>query len=61
MKKLLFTMLLGGLVAITSCGKNEECVCSDGTTYTESDVPAGSTLNEVCSLAKIGDSSCEMK
>ncbi len=60
MKKLLFIMLLGGLFAFTSCGKDEECVCSDGTTYTDSDVPSGSTLDEVCTVAKIGDSSCSM-
>jgi hypothetical protein len=59
-KSLLFAIILGGTIALTSCGKDEECVCDDGTTYTESDVPSGTTLDEVCTVARVGDSSCSM-
>ncbi|OFY90746.1 MAG: hypothetical protein A3K10_11075 [Bacteroidetes bacterium RIFCSPLOWO2_12_FULL_31_6] len=60
-KSLLFALILGGVLAFTSCASDEECVCSNAT-YTQSDADdAGTTLNELCSVAKIGDSSCSMK
>ena len=60
-KSILFALILGGTLCFTSCASDEECVCSNAT-YTQSDADdAGSTLNELCTVAKIGDSSCAMK
>ena len=60
MKKiLLFAILLGSTVLITSCG-SDECVCTDGTTITEDDITDGS-LQSNCdaadALAKVGNAS----
>ena len=53
---------MGGTVAFTSCGKDEECVCDTASNISESEAEdAGVTLAQACSLAKIGDSSCSVE
>ena len=69
MKKLLFTIVLGGLVAFTSCGKDEcECVTAGlATTYTEDDIPPANSslsLKEYCTImdgAQQSPNKCEMR
>ena len=69
MKKiLLFAIVLGGLVAFTSCSKSEcECVISGvSTTYTDDDKPAGETgsLKDACNDADAiltAPDECKMK
>jgi len=67
-KVLLFTIVLGGAVAFTSCG-SDKCECTVGgstTTYTEDDTD-GESLEDACktldALYKISSTSdgCEMK
>ncbi len=41
-KLLLLAIIVGGSIAFTSCSKDKECTCADGTTFTEDE--AGSVL-----------------
>ncbi len=63
MKKVLyFAVIMMGIVVVTSCGKDEECVCDNGITFSEQDAQdQGVSLSSYCDLAKVGDSSCEIK
>jgi len=42
-KVLLFAIILGGVVAFSSCSKDEECVLPDGTVY---ETTGGSIISE---------------
>ena len=58
-RRLIIVLVFGSLVFLSSCAKNEECVCDNIDNITESDAKdVGVSLNEACDLAKIGDSSC---
>jgi|GEM_PF-2322428 len=67
MKKLLFKVLLLGVVAFTSCAA-EKCECTvNGTTqtFTEDDISNGSTVEEACDDSDeinraAGTGSCQM-
>ncbi len=63
MKKLLYVaIIMGGTIAFTSCAKDEECVCDTYANITESDAEdAGTSLQTLCDVAKIGDESCSIK
>lgn len=63
MKKLLYVaFILSGVVAFTSCGKDEECVCDTITNITEADADdAGVSLQTLCDVARIGDESCKIE
>ena len=58
-KLLLFAIIVGGSLALTSCSK-KECVGDVLGTYTEDDVQSGS-LDDYCTAAKLVDSTCSMK
>jgi hypothetical protein len=61
MKKVIFIMFVG-LTLLSSCGKNEECVCDNSANLTESDAKdAGVSLGEACELAKNGDATCNVE
>ena len=49
-------------IFFTSCGKDEECVCSNTANITTSDAKdAGVSLEDVCELARIGDETCKVE
>jgi len=62
MKKLLYlVIIMGGTIVLTSCGKDEECVCDNGVTITEEDADPAS-LSDACDVAQIsGSVTCEIK
>ncbi len=62
-KKLYLAMVISGLCILTSCAKNEECVCNNTDNITESDAKdVGITLNEACDFAKsTADASCRIE
>ncbi|PJB13817.1 MAG: hypothetical protein CO118_11850 [Flavobacteriales bacterium CG_4_9_14_3_um_filter_32_8] len=60
-KSLLFALILGGVLAFTSCA-DEECVCDNGVTITQADADdSGISLSEACDYAGTGGASCSMK
>lgn len=63
MKKTFYLIIMAVVLTIvTSCAKNEECVCENTASITEEDAKDyGVTLNEACNLAKFSDSSCTIK
>ncbi|MEJ6736972.1 MAG: hypothetical protein QNK84_08035 [Flavobacteriales bacterium] len=61
-KKIFITLVVGGLIFLTSCAKDEECVCSNTDNITESDAKdVGVSLDTACELAKIGDETCKVE
>ena len=61
-KKIFITMVLGGIIFLTSCAKDEECVCNNSANITDSDAKdAGVSLETACELARIGDESCKVE
>ncbi len=59
MKKIMAIVVLGFVFILSSCAKDEECVCEKSANITESDAKdVGVTLEDACQLAKIGDDSC---
>jgi hypothetical protein len=63
MKKRIFgTLVFIGLIFLTSCAKDEECVCENSANITESDAKdVGVSLDTACGLAKIGDETCSIE
>ena len=60
--KILMLLFIGSIVVLTSCGKNEECVCDNSENISDTDAKdAGVSLNEACELAKNGDESCNIE
>ena len=60
MKKFLLIVTIA--FTVVSCAKDEECVCDNGVTLTESDAKdSNSTLAESCSLAEVGGAKCSIK
>ena len=61
-KKIFITIIVGSMIFLTSCVKNEECVCTNSANITESDAKDhGVSLNEACELAKVGDETCSLE
>ena len=61
-KKIFITLVVGGLIFLTSCAKDEECVCINSANITDSDAKdAGVSLDVACELAKNGDKSCKVE
>jgi len=54
--------MFGGLTFLTSCAKDEECVCNINPNLTESDAKdSGVSLAQACDVARIGDETCRVE
>lgn len=62
-KELLLTIVVGGVLFLSSCAKDEECVCSNTANITESDAKdVGVSLEEACDFARAtADESCKIE
>ena len=61
-KKIILTTIVGLSLFLTSCAKDEECVCVNSANLTDSEAKdAGVSLETACELAKIGDETCKIE
>lgn len=62
MKKILyFTLIIIGMVMMTSCVKDEQCVCDNGITINEEEAEPV-TLSEACDFASLqGGTTCSIR
>ena len=60
--KIILALILGANISLTSCAKDEECVCNNSANISDSDAKdAGVSLETACEVAKIGDESCKVE
>jgi len=60
--KIIVLLMFGGLTFLTSCAKDEECVCNINPNLTESDAKdSGVSLAQACDVARIGDETCRVE